>query len=46
MKDQMIEGFRKIYGGDGGIKVYFAPGRVNLIGEHRCEGSVGAWSGV
>lgn len=34
MKDQMIEGFRKIYGGDGGIKVYFAPGRVNLIGEH------------
>lgn len=34
MKDQMIEGFRKIYGGDGEIKVYFAPGRVNLIGEH------------
>lgn len=34
MKEQMIEGFRKIYGGDGEIKVYFAPGRVNLIGEH------------
>lgn len=34
MKDQMIEGFRKIYGGEGEIKVYFAPGRVNLIGEH------------
>lgn len=34
MKDQMVEGFRKIYGGDGEIKVYFAPGRVNLIGEH------------
>jgi galactokinase len=34
MKDQMIEGFSKIYGGDGEIKVYFAPGRVNLIGEH------------
>lgn len=34
MKDQMIEGFRKTYGGDGEIKVYFAPGRVNLIGEH------------
>ena len=34
MKEQMIEGFRKIYGGDGEIKLYFAPGRVNLIGEH------------
>lgn len=34
MKEQMVEGFRKIYGGDGEIKVYFAPGRVNLIGEH------------
>lgn len=34
MKEKMLEEFKKIYGGDGDIKVYFAPGRVNLIGEH------------
>ena len=34
MKNQMIEKFQEIFGSDGDIKVYFAPGRVNLIGEH------------
>ena len=35
MKQQLLEQFNKIFGGDGEEpKVYFAPGRVNLIGEH------------
>lgn len=35
MKQQVIDKFLNIYGGpEQGIKVYFAPGRVNLIGEH------------
>ncbi|MCP1101755.1 galactokinase [Aequitasia blattaphilus] len=33
-KEQMIEKFEEMYGSGGDIKVYFAPGRVNLIGEH------------
>lgn len=34
MKAKLLEKFREIYGGDGDIRTYFAPGRVNLIGEH------------
>ena len=34
MKEQMLNSFEKIFGNEGEIKVYFAPGRVNLIGEH------------
>ena len=34
MKNQMIEKFQEVFGSAGDIKVYFAPGRVNLIGEH------------
>ena len=35
MKQQLLEQFNKMFGGDGEEpKVYFAPGRVNLIGEH------------
>ncbi|QUI21280.1 galactokinase [Vallitalea pronyensis] len=35
MQGQMVEKFLKIYGGsEEGLKKYFAPGRVNLIGEH------------
>jgi galactokinase len=35
MKNQMVEKFIKIYGGESStVSQYFAPGRVNLIGEH------------
>lgn len=34
MKQKMIEKFNEIFGSGEGAKVYFAPGRVNLIGEH------------
>jgi galactokinase len=30
----MIDAFRQVYGGADGVRVYRAPGRVNLIGEH------------
>ena len=30
----MIEAFRRLYGSADGVRVYRAPGRVNLIGEH------------
>lgn len=33
-KEQLLQEFAKIYGDSIGVKVYFAPGRVNLIGEH------------
>ncbi len=33
-KEQLLENFTKIYGGGGEIRCFFAPGRVNLIGEH------------
>ena len=34
MKAKLIEQFKEIYGAEGDIRAYFAPGRVNLIGEH------------
>lgn len=34
MKEQIIKSFTEVFGGEGEIKAYFAPGRVNLIGEH------------
>ena len=34
MKENIIGLFEKIYGYRDGVNVYFAPGRVNLIGEH------------
>ena len=34
MKDLVLKEFKKLYGHDSEVKVYFAPGRVNLIGEH------------
>ena len=34
MKEQLVSGFKKVFGDGGDIRVFFAPGRVNLIGEH------------
>ena len=34
MKEKCLESFKKIFGAEGDIRCYFAPGRVNLIGEH------------
>ncbi len=57
MADQLVEKFQEIYGVDsagetGEIHTYFAPGRVNLIGEHTdyngghvfpCALTLGTW---
>jgi len=34
MKAELIEKFKQLFGDAGDIRAYFAPGRVNLIGEH------------
>ena len=34
MKAKLLKKFEEIYGNSEDAKVYFAPGRVNLIGEH------------
>lgn len=34
MKAKLIEQFKEIFGTDEEVRAYFAPGRVNLIGEH------------
>ena len=34
MKDILLEKFGELFGTEGDIRTYFAPGRVNLIGEH------------
>lgn len=34
MQDKILEKFKEIFGAEGDIRLYFAPGRVNLIGEH------------
>lgn len=34
MKQEWLEQFQACFGGEGEIATYFAPGRVNLIGEH------------
>lgn len=34
MKETVLKKFEELYGDAQGVKVYFAPGRVNLIGEH------------
>ncbi len=34
MKEKILNRFQEIYGDSEGAKVFFAPGRVNLIGEH------------
>ena len=34
MKEAVLQKFGELFGGSKGVEVYFAPGRVNLIGEH------------
>ncbi len=34
MKEQILKKFEELYGDASGAGVYFAPGRVNMIGEH------------
>lgn len=34
IEQDLLAKFKELFGGDGTIGVYFAPGRVNLIGEH------------
>lgn len=34
MKDTIVKEFAKVYGDANGVRTFFAPGRVNLIGEH------------
>lgn len=34
MKETILNRFAEVFGDTEGVKVYFAPGRVNLIGEH------------
>ena len=34
MKNKMLEKFNEKFGYKQGVRVFFSPGRVNLIGEH------------
>ena len=34
MKQELVKKFEEVFGDSKDVKVYFAPGRVNLIGEH------------
>ncbi len=34
MKEKLLEEFERVFGGTEDCRVFFAPGRVNLIGEH------------
>lgn len=34
MQEKILEKFKEVFGEGGDIRLYFAPGRVNLIGEH------------
>ena len=34
MTEKLIQRFKELYGKEGEVRAYFAPGRVNLIGEH------------
>ena len=33
-KELLLDKFAEVFGDNKGVRVYFAPGRVNLIGEH------------
>ena len=34
MKEKILTRFAEVFGDNDGCRVYFAPGRVNMIGEH------------
>lgn len=34
MKENIVKRFKEVFGAEGDIRTFFAPGRVNLIGEH------------
>ncbi|MBR6360137.1 MAG: galactokinase, partial [Lachnospiraceae bacterium] len=34
MKEKLLAEFERVFGGTEDARVFFAPGRVNLIGEH------------
>ena len=34
MKEKVLQKFGELHGNTEGVSVYFAPGRVNMIGEH------------
>ena len=34
MKEKLLQKFKELFGDAEGVKAYFAPGRVNMIGEH------------
>ena len=34
MKNELLKKFAEVFGDNDNAKVFFAPGRVNLIGEH------------
>ena len=34
MTEKLIQRFKEMYGKEGEVRAYFAPGRVNMIGEH------------
>ena len=36
IQQNVLEKFKELFGTDGDIRVYFAPGRVNLIGVPMC----------
>ena len=41
MKATVLKKFEELYGDVQGVNVYFAPGRVNLIGEHTDYNEIG-----
>ena len=47
MKEKILQKFGEVFGDTTGARTYFAPGRVNLIGEHTDYngGQPMAWQG-
>ena len=54
-KEVILENFTKVFGNTDGIRIFFAPGRVNLIGEHTdyngghvfpCALNLGTYAGI